>query len=147
MSDNNNNNRPTFAIYRLTYPGGGATGDLAQALQRALNAHLERHGCPPAGMVVNSTLLGRARKELKTLGLANLQVTTSGGCLAWEVWTELTTGNGHKPINDDGTQDETRSSDGDRRQPSLAAQTEVAHQEGGGDPGKGGVKLFEEVTT
>ena len=132
MSDNNNNNRQTFAIYRLTYPGGYATGNLAQALQKALNAHLERHSCPPAGMVVNSTLLGRAREELKTLGLANLQVTTSGGCLAWEVWVELTTGNGHKPISDDGTQDETHSSDDNGRQPSLAAQAEAAHQEGGG---------------
>jgi len=98
MSDNGHNGRATFAIYALTAPGGNVTGDLTPALRRALAAYQERHGCPPLGLVVNEALIGQAREALGSLGLPRLQVTSSGGCLAWEVWLEvIDDGDGHRP--------------------------------------------------
>jgi hypothetical protein len=139
MSDNDksNGNRPAFAIYRLTYPSEDATNNLAQALQKALNAHRELHGHPPTGLVVNSCLLGEVRETLKVLGLPDLQVTSSGGCLAWEVWAEVAT-NGRKPKREG-------------QQPSLVTGAMEAQQEmmptKAREISARQLTLFEEVTT
>jgi phage-related tail protein len=94
MSDNKSNRR-VFAIYGLATPGGTAPTDLAPALTRVLEAHRQRHGSPPAGLVVNKTVIGEAVEVVKAMG-NGLQVTTSGGCLAWECWVEVAT-DGQKP--------------------------------------------------
>ena len=91
MSDNSNSNgnRPTFATYRLASPGGNVDGNLAFVLQKALDVHTQRYGHPPTRLVVNAALVGKAREALHRLGLRSLKVTTSGGCLAWELWAEV----------------------------------------------------------
>jgi hypothetical protein len=86
MNDGGNGKRAIYAVFPMAHPGGGATGDLVPALRKAFDAYQERHGRGPAGLVVNAELMGRAREALETLGLTALQVTSSGGCLAWEVW-------------------------------------------------------------
>jgi hypothetical protein len=136
-NDKSNGNRPAFAIYRLTYPSGDATNNLAQALQKALNARRELHGHPPTGLVVNSGLLGKVREALKILGLPGLQVTSSGGCLAWEVWAEMAT-NGRKP-NREGQQPSlvTRAMEAQREMTPTKAREISARQ----------LTLFEEATT
>jgi hypothetical protein len=86
MNDAGNGKRATYAVFSLTHPGGGVTGDLVPALRKAFDAYQERHGRGPAGLVVNAELMGRALKAVEVLGLTALQVISSGGCLAWEVW-------------------------------------------------------------
>jgi hypothetical protein len=97
MSDNGSNGRASFAVYGLVSPGGEVTGDVDPALCGALDAHREQYGEDPAGVVVNSVLIGKAREALDRLGLSRLQVTASGGCLAWEVWLEISS-DGHKSL-------------------------------------------------
>jgi len=76
MSDDGNG-RTAYATYRV--------GDVGEDLQRALDAHRERFGGDPAGVVVNKALIGKARLALEDLGLG-LPVATTGGCLLGEVW-------------------------------------------------------------
>jgi hypothetical protein len=85
------NGRGSFEVYVLTAPGGAVTGDVDLPLRRALDAHQGRYGENPAGVVVNSALIGKAREALARLGRPRLEVRTSGGCLAWEVWLEIST--------------------------------------------------------
>jgi hypothetical protein len=86
MNDAGNGKRAVYTAFPLTHPGGGVTGDLVPALRKAFDAYQVRHGCGPSGLVVNAELMDRAREALNALGLAALPVTSSGGCLAWEVW-------------------------------------------------------------
>ena len=88
------NRRAVFAIYSLASPGGDVPADLVQALGKVLIAHQERHKALPAGLVVNAGLIGEAREAIE--GSTGLEVTSSGGCLAWEVWMEIST-DGHEP--------------------------------------------------
>jgi hypothetical protein len=83
------NGRASFAVYSLTAPGGEVAGDVDLPLRTALDAHQGRYGEDPAGVVVNSALIEEAREALARLGWARLEVRTSGGCLAWEVWLEI----------------------------------------------------------
>jgi hypothetical protein len=96
MTNNGANGRVSFATYCLVSPGGEVTGDVDLPLRRALDAHQRRYGEDPAGVVVNSTLIRKAKEALARLGWARLEVRTSGGCLAWEVWLEISI-NGHEP--------------------------------------------------
>ena len=86
MNDGGNGKRAIYTVFSLTHPGGTGTGDLVPALRKALDAYQVRHGCGPSGLVVNAELMDRAREALNALDLAALQVTSSGGCLTWEVW-------------------------------------------------------------
>jgi hypothetical protein len=88
------NRRATFVVYGLASPGGDIPADLAQALGKVLIAHQERHKALPAGLVVKAGLIGEAREAIE--GSTGLEVTSSGGCLAWEVWMEIST-DGHEP--------------------------------------------------
>jgi hypothetical protein len=86
MNDGGNGKQVIYMVFPLTHPGGGITGDLVTALRNAFGAYQARHGCGPSGLVVNEGLMDRAREALNALGLTALPVTSSGGCLAWEVW-------------------------------------------------------------
>ena len=85
-NDGSNGKRAIYTAFPLTHPGGAVTGDLVPAFRNAFDAYQARHGRRPSGLVVNAELVGRAREALNALGLTALQVTSSGGCLAWEVW-------------------------------------------------------------
>ena len=84
-----NDNATPFAVYCV----GDVGDDMTPALQRVLVVHRKRYGCPPVGLVVNKSLVGKARQALVTLGLASLEVKGNGGCLAWEVWLPRDSGN------------------------------------------------------
>jgi hypothetical protein len=86
MNDGSSGKRAIYTVFPLIHPGGTGTGDLTPALRKAFDAYQVRHGRGPAGLVVNAELVDRAREALNALDLAALQVTSSGGCLAWEVW-------------------------------------------------------------
>jgi hypothetical protein len=92
MNDGGNGKRAIYTVFSLTHPGGTGTGDLIPALRNAFDAYQTRHGCGPSGLVVSAELMDRAREALNVLGLTALQVTSSGGCLAWEVWLAEETG-------------------------------------------------------
>lgn len=83
------NGRGSFAVH-LVAAAGARPGDLSPALTDALEAHRGRYGADPAGLIVNPSLMEPARAAVDTLGLGDLAVRTSGGCLVWEVWLEVT---------------------------------------------------------
>jgi len=83
MNDDGNG-RTAFTTYRV----GDIGEDVALALRRVLDAHRERYGGDPAGVVVNKALIGEARRALEDLGL-DLPVATTGGCLLGEMWLKV----------------------------------------------------------
>lgn len=76
-----NGKRLTYAVYRLATPGAHVDGNLAHALRQALDAHRGRFGDDPAGLVINTRLVEKAREVL-----ASVEVSGCGGCLTWEAW-------------------------------------------------------------